>query len=39
VRGHEIQEAGFVPGVAEATEMFDAGFEELHGLRGSELPR
>ena len=30
--GHEIEEAGFVCGETEATEIVDTGFRELHGL-------
>src|SRR2546427_2780731 len=32
MRGHKIEKAGFVCGVAEATEIIDTGFWELHGL-------
>ena len=32
MRGHEIEEVGFVSGVAEAAEVIDTGFRELHGL-------
>src|SRR6266568_2623548 len=32
MRGHEVEKAGFVCGVAEATEIVDTGFRELHGL-------
>jgi hypothetical protein len=31
MRGNEIEEAGFVFGVANAAEIFDAGFRKSHG--------
>src|SRR6266404_1873005 len=38
VQGHDIQESGFVLGVAKAAEVLDAGFPEVHKPKDSEWP-